>query len=58
MSESMWVYGGVTVKVDWKASGYLSPCLISCLFLPSNDTQAVFRASGDSMIYADKTEIK
>lgn len=29
---------------------YQSPCWISCLFLPSNDTQAVFLASGDKVI--------
>ena len=32
----------------------LSPWQISCLFLPSNDTQAVFLASRDSIIW-DKT---
>lgn len=31
--------------------GYQSPNWISCLFLPSNDTQAVFLASGDSVIW-------
>lgn len=29
---------------------YQSPYWISCLFLPSNDTQAVFLASGDKVI--------
>lgn len=29
---------------------HLSPWRISCLFRPSSDTQAVFLASGDSMI--------
>ena len=33
---------------------YQSPYWISCLFLPSNDTQAVFLASGDKVIYFRK----
>lgn len=33
-----------------EVESHLSPCWISCLFLPSNDTQAVLRASGDSVI--------
>lgn len=38
---------GVWVQVH---DVYQSPCWISCLFLPSNDTQAVFLASGDKVI--------
>lgn len=34
-----------------RTDGYQSPNWISCLFLPSNDTQAVFLASGDSVIW-------
>lgn len=34
---------------------YQSPCWISCLFLPSNDTQAVFLASGERVICLKKT---
>jgi len=34
----------------------LSPWQISCLFLPSKDTQAVFRASLDSMICEEEEE--
>ncbi len=30
---------------------YASPSSISCLFLPSKDTQAVFLADGDTVIY-------
>jgi len=29
---------------------YLSPWISSCLFLPSNETQAVFRLSGEMQI--------
>lgn len=35
-----------------------SPCWISCLFLPSNDTQAVFLASGDKVICFRREEEK
>lgn len=35
---------------DVDTCAYQSPCWISCLFLPSNDTQAVFLASGDNVI--------
>lgn len=36
------------------AAPHLSPWRISCLFRPSKDTQAVFRASGDSMIWGSQ----
>lgn len=35
---------------------YQSPCWISCLFLPSNETQAVFLASGDRVICSKREE--
>lgn len=34
---------------------YQSPYWISCLFLPSNDTQALFLASGDKVICCGET---
>lgn len=44
---------GTTQRSGWfqRTEAYQSPNWISCLFLPSNDTQAVFLASGDSVIW-------
>lgn len=39
--------------IDYLENIYQSPSKISCLFLPSSDTQAEFLASGETIIWKE-----